>query len=102
MIAPCTAHIPIKKIPAHVIVVRDGQRLHNPPKPTTTQPVTGTKPTGTSTTGTTTAPYGVPPPPTPEILFLQVGDQIIVRRPAVFTVSYDGNRYRIRHASVTL
>ena len=29
MIAPCVAHIPLNKIPAHVVVVRAGRRLHN-------------------------------------------------------------------------
>lgn len=94
MIAPCTVHIPLKKIPAHVIVVRDGKRLHNPAKPPKQPP----------TTGTTTTPYAImpPPKPKPKPLFLQVGDQITVGRPAVFTFSYAGNRYRVRHGSVTL
>jgi hypothetical protein len=99
VIAPCTTHIPLKKIPAHVIVIRDGQRLHNPPKPSKPEPTTGTTPTGTTTT-----PNGVQPPPTPtpQSLFLQVGDQISVSHPAVFTFTYDGNRYRVPHGSVTL
>jgi hypothetical protein len=41
-------------------------------------------------------------PPKPQSLFLQVGDQITVRHPAVLTFTYDGNRYRIRHGSITL
>ena len=28
MIAPCAAHIPLNRIPAHVVVVRGGRRLH--------------------------------------------------------------------------
>jgi hypothetical protein len=28
VIAPCAAHIPLNKIPAHVVVVRGGRRLH--------------------------------------------------------------------------
>jgi len=67
VIAPCVVHVPVKKIPAHVIVVRAGNRLHNQPK-----------------------------------LSLKVGDRIFVRRPAVFAISYGGNRYRIPHATVTL
>jgi hypothetical protein len=67
VIAPCVDHVPLKKIPAHVIVVRAGKRLHNRPK-----------------------------------LSLTVGDRIFVGRPAVFTFSYGGNRYRIPHASITL
>ena len=34
--------------------------------------------------------------------FLQVGDQIRVSRRARLTITYDGNRYRIAHGSVTL
>jgi hypothetical protein len=30
VIAACAAHIPLEKIPAHVIVIRDGNRLQNP------------------------------------------------------------------------
>ena len=67
MIAPCVVNVPVKKIPAHVIVVRAGERLHNQPR-----------------------------------LALDVGDRIFVRRPAVFTISYGGNRYRIPHATITL
>jgi hypothetical protein len=92
VIAPCTVQIPLKKIPAHVIVVRDGKRLHNPSKPPKQPP----------TTGTTTTPYPITPPPKSTSLFLQVGDRITVSRPAVFTFGYDGNRYRIPHGSVTL
>ena len=79
MIGPCVVHIPFKNVPAHVIVVRAGKRLHNPPKPNKPPPSRG-------------APR----------LFLQVGDRIFVRRPAVFTFSYGGNRYRIPHATITL
>lgn len=94
MIAPCTVHVPIKNIPAHVVIIRGGKRLQNPPS--------GTTPAGTTPTGTTTAPYGTAPPAQPESLFLQVGDQIRVNRRARLTFSYDGNRYRIAHGSVTL
>ena len=79
MIAPCVVHIPFKNVPAHVIVVRAGKRLHNPPKRNKPPPSRG-------------APR----------LFLQVGDRIFVRRPAVFTFSYGGNRYRTPHATITL
>jgi hypothetical protein len=99
VIAPCVVHIPIKKIPAHVIVVRAGKHLHNPPKPTKTPPARGTTPTPT-----VTSPSGSGPPPwsTPQSLYLQVGDRIFVRRPAVFTFSYGSTRYRIPHATITL
>ena len=93
MIAACAVHIPLKKIPAHVIVMRAGKRLHNPPKPAK-KPATGTT--------APTTPSGVTPSPTSHSLFLQVGDRIFVRRPAMFGFSYGGNRYRIPHASLTL
>jgi hypothetical protein len=93
VIAACTVHIPIKSIPAHVVVIRDGTRLPNPPA--------GPTPTGGPQTGTSTTPYG-PPPDQPEGLFLEVGDRITVSRHAHLTFSYDGNRYRIVHGSVTL
>ena len=100
MVAACTSHIPLKRIPAHVIVVRHGQRVHKPPArpksgspPTTTTPTTGTK------TLTTSAPAGTIPPTR---LYLQAGDEIRVSAPAVFTFSYAGNRYRIRHGILTL
>jgi hypothetical protein len=68
VIAACATPIPIPKIPAHVVVVRDGQRLHHPPPS----------------------------------LDLQAGDEIRVGSLAVLTFSYAGNRYRIRHATLTL
>src|SRR5690348_14404719 len=89
MIAPCVVHIPLRRIPAHVVVVRGGTRLHNPPKPTKTPPSGTTPPTAAS-------------PGAQQSLFLRVGDQIIVRPPAVFTFSYGGNRYKIPHANLTL
>ena len=74
MIATCATHIPIPKIPAKVIVVRDGQRLAT----------------------------GPPPATTPSRPFLQEGDTILVTRPARFTFSYAGNRYRISRGIVHL
>jgi len=94
MIAPCTVHIPIKNIPARVVVIRGGKRLQNR--------ATGPTLRRTTATGTSTAPSGSPPPAQPESRFLQVGDQISVSRPARLTFSYDGNRYRLIHGSVTL
>jgi len=116
VIAACAVHIPIRTIPAHVVVVRHGHRLTSAPtggRPSTT----GTTPTGTTTTttstttttttttvittstGTTTGPST---PPGPTRLFLEVGDQIRVSRPAVFTFSYDGNRFRLEHGRIRL
>jgi len=95
LISPCTVQIPLKRIPAHVVVIRNGRRLHNSSKrPTRTA--------GAPTRGSTTTPSPVTPPPKPQSLFLQVRDRIVVSRPAIFTFSYDGNRYRIPHGSVTL
>lgn len=83
MIAACAVQIPIKNIPAHVVIIRDGEELQNPSP--------GTTPVGAT-----------PPPSQPQSLFLQVGDQISVSRPGRLTFGYDGNRYRIVHGSVTL
>ena len=100
MLAACAIHVPLKKIPAHVIVIRDGQRLHNPaPRPKGGDPPTTTTPTGTTTPTTTTTPAGTTPPVS---VYLRAGDQIRVSGPAVFTFSYDSNRYRIPHATVNL
>jgi hypothetical protein len=101
VIAACATHIPLKAIPAHVTVMRDGQRLHNPPRP----PNGGTQTTSTTPTGTTSAPT-TPTTPTgttpPTSLYLQAGDEIRVSKPGVLTFSYDGNRYRLRHGTLTL
>ena len=118
VIAPCVAHIPLKTIPAHVIVIRDAKHLENPRKPASPPPPSGTTPTGTTLAGTTptgTTPTGTTPTGTGttpsastpsraarQALFLQVGDQIWVSRPARLSFSYHGNRYRIPHGSVKL
>ncbi len=94
MTAACATHIPLPRIPAHVTVIRDGQRLSTPPRSNGNPPTPGTTTTrGTTTTpGTTTGPG----------LFLQVGDQIRVTHRAVFSFSYSGNRYRIPYGHVRL
>ena len=103
MIGPCTAHIALKAIPAHVVVIRDGTHLHNPRKPTNPSPPSSTAPNGTTPTGTSTTPSGTTRSRAArQALFLRVGDQIRVGRPAWFTFSYHGNRYRIPHGSVKL
>ncbi len=77
MIAACATHIPIPTIPAHVVVVRDGQPLTSAP--------------GGSSPGTTSAG-----------LFLAAGDRIRVSPPAAFTFSYAGNRFRLLHGQIEL
>lgn len=79
MIAACATHIPLKEIPAHVIVIRRGRRLNNPP----------------AQTEAATAPG-------PAKLFLQVGDAVRVTRSAQLTLSIANNRYRLRHGSLRL
>ncbi len=96
MSAACATHIPIARVPAHVTVIRDGQRLGSPPEPTTPPGQTGTSTTQGGTTTTVT-----PAPTAQRGLYLQAGDLIIVGR-TVFTFSYGGNRYRVRHGYVRL
>ena len=57
-----------------------------------------TPPGTTTTTGKTTTPGTT----TRLRRFLQVGDQIRIGRPAVFTFSYAGNRFRIPHGQIRL
>lgn len=99
MIAACAVQIPLKAIPAHVVVIRDGKRLQNPPPPASTGP-TPAPTAGAGPTATTTPSSSTPPPA--EGLFLQSGDQIRVSRPGGFSIAYNGNTYRIAHGSVTL
>ena len=73
MIAACASHIPLRRVPAHVTVIRAGQRLGAPSG-------------GAGGAG----------------LLLQAGDQVTVARPAVLRLAYEGNRYRIPHARFTL
>ncbi len=88
MIAACATHIPLKRLPAHVVVIRDGRRLTPPHRPKGREPTSGP----TTKTGSTTT----------RELFLQVGDQIRVSRPATFTFSYAGNRFHIAHGQLRL
>lgn len=76
MIAACAVHVPLRRIPAHVVVVRAGSRLHRPPR----HP-------------------GVPRRPS---LYLQAGDELQVGRRAILRLAYGGNRFRIAHGSSTL
>jgi hypothetical protein len=76
MVAACAVHIPVPRIPAHVTVIRDRHRV---------------------------IPSGLrgPGDAGPD-RFLQDGDQIRVSRPASFTFSYAGNRFRIQHGRARL
>src|SRR5579884_1153435 len=96
MVSACVTHIPLRTIPAQVIVVRDGRRLGPAPqKPTGSPPPTTTTPSGATTppSGTTTP---TPPPPAP---FLQAGDQVIVRWGGRLAFSYAGNTFRVQPGS---
>lgn len=79
MIAPCTVHIPFKKVPAHVAFVRQGKRLRTPPS----------------------RHHGDRGKKRPKLV-LEAGDQIRKSGPGVFTLRLDDNRYRIRHGVLTL
>jgi hypothetical protein len=91
VIAACATHIPLPRIPAHVVVIRDGRRLSSHPKPTR-----ATRPTGT------TGPTGPHGPTRRRRLFLQAGDRIYVGRPAVLRFSYARNRFWVYHGELRL
>jgi hypothetical protein len=71
VIAPCAVHVPVHRIPAHVVVIRAGRRL--------SRPLRAGKPGG---------------------LFLQRGDHIRVSAPGSFTFTLEGNRYRVEHGAL--
>ena len=73
MIAACAVHVPLRRIPAHVVVVRDGRRLARPHRRN-----------------------GAPR------LYLQAGDELRVGRRAILRLSYAGNRFGIADGSFTL
>jgi hypothetical protein len=76
VIAACAVHVALRRIPAHVVVIRDGHRLARPHH----------------------HPGGRRPPRA----YLQAGDELRVGHRAVLTLTYAGNRYRISHGSSTL
>jgi hypothetical protein len=88
VIPACATHIPLPRIPAHVVVIRDGRRLSSHPKHR--HPVGTTGPTG-STGRVKKHP-----------LFLQAGDRIYVGRPGVLRFAYWRNRFWIYHGEVRL
>ena len=85
MVATCATHIPLPRIPAHVIVISHGRALTSAPKPN-----------GTAT------PSPAPPATKRPRPFLQVADRIFVGRPGVLTFSYAHNRFRVLHGEIRL
>jgi hypothetical protein len=81
VIAPCAVQIPLRHIPAHVSVMRNGRRLHDPPP----------RQTGS-------APSSQPP----VSLFLQAGDLIRVSRPGRLRFTLADNSYSVRHGILRL
>jgi hypothetical protein len=103
MIAACATHIPIPRIPAAVVVIRQGQLL--PPAPqSTSSPTAPDQPAipETTTTAETAPEVATRPEGTPSDLFLQAGDEIRVGGGATLTFSFDGNRYQITRGQVRL
>jgi hypothetical protein len=74
VIGPCTVQIPVRKLPAHVRVVRHGRLVAKQP--------------GRS--------------PHRQVVLLRRGDRVQVTTPGRFAFSYAGNRYVIRHGSFEL
>jgi hypothetical protein len=76
VIAACAAHVPLRRIPAHVVVIRDGRRLVAPHR----------------RKGASRAPR----------LYLKAGDELRVGRRTILRLSYAGNRFGIADGSFTL
>lgn len=76
MIAACAVHVPLRGIPAHVVVIRDGRRLARP------QHHRGSS--------------------RPPRLYLQAGDELRIGRRATLRLSIGANRLRIAPGSATL
>ena len=87
MFTPCTTHVPFLKVPAHVAFLRRGRRLHDPKTITIVKRRPGLPPVRTSRRTK---------------LYLQAGDQIRVAGPNVFTLTLDGNRFRVSHGIMRL
>jgi hypothetical protein len=76
VISACSVHVPLRRIPAHVVVIRDGHRLARPHRRKDAS--------------------------RPPRLYLQAGDELRVGRRAILRLFYGGNRFRIAHGSSTL
>jgi hypothetical protein len=88
VIPACAIHIPLPRIPAHVVVIRDGRRLPSHPKhPKPTGPAGPTRPVE---------------PAKKHPLFLRAGDRIYVGRPGVLRFSYARNRFWVYHGELRL
>ncbi len=86
VIGPCATHVPIPRIPAAVVVIRQGQRLTPAPQSTSSP----TAPQEATTPGTATTDE-----PVVSDLFLQAGDEIRAAGHAALTFAYEGNRYEV-------
>jgi hypothetical protein len=104
VIAACAIHIPLPRIPAAVLVIRQGQRLTPLPQSTSGPTAPDTTTPGTTTTAETPPTPGVTTPPgtTTAGLFLQAGDEVRVAGRAILTFAYEGNRYQISRGQVGL
>jgi hypothetical protein len=102
VITACDTHIPIPRIPAAVLVLREGRALASLSNPSSPSAPNGSSQQGTSTVSETAAPGTSTPPAPATTLFLQANDQIRVARGTTFTFSYEGNSYRLAHAKVAL
>ncbi len=76
MLAPCAVHVPLHRLPARVLVIRDGHRV--------------------------TEPHHHRGASRPPRLYLQAGDELRVGRRATLTLVIGGNRFRIAPGSSTL
>jgi hypothetical protein len=76
VIAACADHVALRRIPAHVVVIRDGRRLVAPHRHK----------------GASRAPR----------LYLEAGDKLHIGRRTILRLTYAGNRFGIAHGSFTL
>ncbi len=104
VVAACATHIPIPRIPAAVVVLREGQPLAStqPSTSSPTAPGSTTTPETPASGETPTAPEAATPPGTVPGLFLQAGDQVRVAGGGSLTFSYEGNRYQVSRGEVRL
>jgi hypothetical protein len=102
VIAACATQIPVPRIPAAVVVIREGQRLLPPPKSESGPAAPGAGAPGTTTAGETAPVANGPPVSMTSGLLLQVGDEIRVADHATLRFSYEGNLYQVSRGRVRL